>query len=189
MINCCHNRTESPDRMDTQTASPTGNGLSLTRTEAPRGIVARSPATLLCAAQINGDERTPVAVGTPGRPKRQNGSQPSSSQSRAVNARDTWVSGVIAPLVLLFGGLALAGPAIAQPNLTQAETDFVGAVAPQGYSGDVYGTVQAGYRVCSPLDKGMSHEGIERFVKDTFSGLLRVVVRAVRDVSAVPEAP
>jgi len=27
--------------------------------------VARSPATLFCAAQINGDERTPVAVGTP----------------------------------------------------------------------------------------------------------------------------
>jgi hypothetical protein len=61
--------------MDTQTATLTGNGSSLTRTEAPRGIVARSPATLFCAAQINGDERTPVAVGTLGRPKRQNGSQ------------------------------------------------------------------------------------------------------------------
>jgi Protein of unknown function (DUF732) len=72
-------------------------------------------------------------------------------------------------LVLLFGGLAWAGPAIAQPDLTQAETDFGGAVAPQGYSGDVYGTVQAGYRVCSLLDKGMSHEGIERFVNDTFN--------------------
>ena len=79
------------------------------------------------------------------------------------------VVAVLAPLLLLFGGLALAEPAIAQPNLTQAETDFVGAVAPQGYSGDVYGTVQAGYRVCSLLDKGMSHEGIERFVNDTFS--------------------
>ena len=43
------------------------------------------------------------------------------------------------------------------------------SLATQGYSGDVYGTVRAGYRVCSLLDDGMSHEGIARFVADTFS--------------------
>ena len=73
-----------------------------------------------------------------------------------------------APLAFV-GVVALAGPAIAEPALTRAETDFIGSVATQGYSGDVYGTVRAGYRVCSLLDKGMSHEGIERFVNDTFS--------------------
>ena len=62
-----------------------------------------------------------------------------------------------------------AGRAIAQPDLTQEETAFVSAVVLQGYSATVDGLVQAGYRVCSLLDKGMSHEGIERFVNDTFS--------------------
>src|SRR5215203_5577217 len=63
-------------------------------------------------------------------------------------------------------GLALAGPAFAQP-LTQAELDFVNSVVPQGYPSGTE-TVEAGYRVCSLLDKGMSHEGIGRFVIDTF---------------------
>jgi hypothetical protein len=64
-------------------------------------------------------------------------------------------------------GVTSAGSAVAQP-LTEAEKDFIVSVATQGYSGDVYGTLQAGYRVCSLLDDGMSHEGIERFVADTF---------------------
>lgn len=65
--------------------------------------------------------------------------------------------------------VALAGPAIADPYLTQDETDFIGAVAPQGYSGDVYGTVRTGHEACSMLDQGLTQVAIERFVVDTFS--------------------
>ena len=69
----------------------------------------------------------------------------------------------------LVGCVAFAGPAIADPYLTQDETDFIGAVAPQGYSGDVYGTVRTGHEACSMLDQGLTHVAIERFVVDTFS--------------------
>jgi hypothetical protein len=64
---------------------------------------------------------------------------------------------------------AFAGPASADPPLTQDEVNFISAVAPQGYSGDVYATVRAGHQVCSLLDQGLSHVAIQRFVVDTFS--------------------
>jgi hypothetical protein len=69
---------------------------------------------------------------------------------------------------LVFVGMSVAGPAVADPFLSDRELEFVGSVAPQGYSGDVYATVNAGYRVCSLLDDRVSHEGIARFVQDTF---------------------
>ena len=69
---------------------------------------------------------------------------------------------------LVLAGAASAGPAVADPALTDTELDFIASVAPQGYGGDVYQTLKTGYRVCSMLDDGMSHEGIERFVVDTF---------------------
>ena len=69
----------------------------------------------------------------------------------------------------LVGCVAFAAPASADPALTQNEMNFIGSVAPQGYSGDVYQTVRAGYQVCSMLDRSMTHEAIERFVVDTFS--------------------
>jgi hypothetical protein len=78
----------------------------------------------------------------------------------------SWVAAFASAVFVV--GAALAGPAAAQPPLTESEQDFIGSVAPQGYSGDVYGTLEAGYRVCSLLDDGMSHEGIARFVADTF---------------------
>ena len=80
---------------------------------------------------------------------------------------------VIRAIVLQFAAITtaatLASPATAAPSLTSVETEFIGAVAPQGYSGDVYGTIRAGHQVCSLLDQGLSHEAIERFVVDTFS--------------------
>ncbi len=79
-----------------------------------------------------------------------------------------WWATLCAAAALLIISPALAGVAIGQPNLAQSELNFIKAVAAQGYSGDNYRTVQAGYKVCSLLDKGMSHEGIERFVIDTF---------------------
>src|ERR1700722_10474766 len=47
---------------------------------------------------------------------------------------------------------ALAGPSRADPFLTQDELNFIGAVAPEGYGGDVYATIRAGHEVCSLLD-------------------------------------
>ncbi|SPM43612.1 hypothetical protein MNAB215_5838 [Mycobacterium numidiamassiliense] len=64
---------------------------------------------------------------------------------------------------------ALAGPASADPFLTKDELNFIGAVAPEGYGGDVYATVRAGHEVCSLLDQGLTHVAIQRFVADTFS--------------------
>ena len=66
------------------------------------------------------------------------------------------------------GCVALAGPASADPVLSPDEVNFIGAVAPQGYSGDVYATVRAGHQVCSLLDQGLTHVAIERFVVDIF---------------------
>jgi hypothetical protein len=66
------------------------------------------------------------------------------------------------------GCAAFVAPASADPSLSRDELDFIGAVAPQGYSGDVYQTVRVGYKVCSLLDQGLSHEAIERFVADSF---------------------
>lgn len=70
-------------------------------------------------------------------------------------------------LVCSFAALSTS-PALAEPELTRAESDFIGAVAPQGYSRDVYATVAAGHRVCALLDEGISTDGIERFVVDRF---------------------
>jgi hypothetical protein len=78
-------------------------------------------------------------------------------QRTQVRAADTdslpaaWREG-LSPLLCMgsrleYLAVALAAPVVAQPHLTQAETDFIGSVAPQGYSGDVYGTVRAGHRV------------------------------------------
>jgi hypothetical protein len=64
---------------------------------------------------------------------------------------------------------AFAGPASADPFLTQDELNFIGAVAPEGYGGDVYATVRTGHQVCSLLDQGLTHVAIQRFVVDTFS--------------------
>ncbi len=70
---------------------------------------------------------------------------------------------------VLVGCGAFAGPASADPPLTQDEVNFIGAVASVGYSGDEYATVTAGHQVCSLLDQGLSHVAIQRFVVDTFS--------------------
>jgi hypothetical protein len=64
---------------------------------------------------------------------------------------------------------AFAGPASADPPLTQDEANFISAVAPQGYGGDVGATVRAGHQVCSLLDQRLTHVAIQRFVVDTFS--------------------
>ena len=86
--------------------------------------------------------------------------------ARAV--RRSRVASALAALGLV-GSVTSAGPAIADPYLTQDEINFIGAVAPQGYSGDVYGTVRAGHQACSMLDQGLTQVAIERFVVDTFS--------------------
>lgn len=47
--------------------------------------------------------------------------------------------------------------------------EFIDSVASVGFLGDTNATVEAGYGVCSLLDKGVSHEGIKRFLADTLS--------------------
>lgn len=69
---------------------------------------------------------------------------------------------------VLVGCGTVAAPASAGPFLTQDELNFIGAVAPEGYGGDVYATVRAGHQVCSLLDQGLTHTAIQRFVVDTF---------------------
>jgi hypothetical protein len=69
-------------------------------------------------------------------------------------------------IAALAAAIALAVPASAQPASTGAEQDFIDSVASQGYAGNV---LEAGYSVCQMLDDGMSHEGINRFLADTFN--------------------
>jgi len=55
------------------------------------------------------------------------------------------------------------------PAPTQREMEFIQSVATVGFLGDTKATLEAGYGICSLLDKGVSHEGIERFVADSLS--------------------
>ena len=63
---------------------------------------------------------------------------------------------------------ALLGVVIVGMPVANAEPvdDFVSAVAQQGFVGP--NVVDAGYRVCGLLDQGVTVEGVDRFVQDTF---------------------
>jgi len=151
------NRVAGPDA--TQTATSPEDGSSLTRTEAPSGDQWPHPAdSALCDPQINGDERTPVAVEyNPGRTKRRSRTSLSRRSVRVAGRQRRATPGGrgLAPLWYVFGGLALAGPSDRlSANLTQAETDRW-RVAPQGTAvGDGRRTGAGGIPCLFALDKG-----------------------------------
>lgn len=72
-----------------------------------------------------------------------------------------WVMGRWLAAVAVVVGLVCAPVAQAAPD----EQGFVRAVEYIGFTGDV---LPAGEQVCTLLDRGMSTEGVSRFVTDTF---------------------
>ena len=62
---------------------------------------------------------------------------------------------------------AFVTPAAAEPQLSPREAEFVSSVS-WLYSGG-RNLLSTGYEVCTMLDRGMRHEGIERFLAGTFN--------------------